>query len=280
MNYIIPITLTSLIVLFLTTIKREPVSAKGGAKPHIDRDAFTDIVRQVVIVFLSAMLAMWLTEYVENKTVKNRVQALTPQIQVSISSQTSQVGAEIKSAHESGETSDAAIRSQLRDIAKEIERDDMDLWEAMLYNESFLTTLDPMSYMHINIDFSQLRHTKNDLINTDFATADIEAVTDSIANYLYYCTDAAFCLSVLSEDIEFNLLALTMLEDEVFEKNIYYVNYNSCIDMLEEHFGTDMDEWKDKRQFGRTTVTREEFDEITAKYNEAQSQKEKLNNAA
>ena len=77
----------------------------------------------------------------------------------------------------------------------------MNLWETMLYNENFLTTLDPMSYMHLNMDFSQLKYIKNELFAVNISSADKQQICEKIANYLYYCTDTAFYLEYLSDDI-------------------------------------------------------------------------------
>ena len=68
----------------------------------------------------------------------------------------------------------------------------MNLWETMLYSENFLTVLAPMSYIPLNIDFSQLKYLKNILFAVNISSADKQQICKKIANCLYYCTDAAF----------------------------------------------------------------------------------------
>jgi len=255
MTYIIPITLLSLATLFLTTIKRVPVDggkrAKVTFRSAIDKDAFTDIIRQVVIVFLSALLAMWLTEYVEQKTTRNKVQSLAPQIQISMSSQVLQVGGEIRDICGKESTAGTSRDEQLAAIIKQIEMDDINLWEATLYNESFVSVVDPMSFMHLNIDLTKMKHIKEQLLRTDLSSATTQEICELIAEYLYYGTDAAFSLQFLAEDIEFNLLLLATLEDEHFESDIYYSQYNQVIKLLEDHFGCDLSAWEGKRQYSK-----------------------------
>ncbi len=270
MSYIIPITLFSVLILLLTTIKKvSPAeseekrveasgkhhsknSKKGYPKKHlsIDGAAFSNIIQQIVIVFLSALLAMSLTEYVEDKMNREQAAALMPQLQNSIITQFSKVGGEIKDIYDVLEEGETATDEQLLNVAKVIVDEDGAFMEAILYNENLVSTVAPMSYMFLNMDVSQMKKISSDLSEIDPENFDRQKTAELIAEYLYCCTDAAFSMEVLKEDITFDLVTLAMVEESVLKDNVYYELYTSYIEKLQTAFSVDLKSYEGKIRYG------------------------------
>lgn len=260
MSDIIIISVLSITVLLLTTHKIAPLSgkdAKNAKQSFFDKQAVLDVIQQLTIVFFSAMLAMWLTDYLETRNTREHVQSFLSPMQDSCISVFVDVDAKIKEYYKTEGSAQQGTDEQLYQIATEVINNEATLFETMLYNENFISTLHPLSYsmIHHNLDTqSTIRRQLNDF---DPNNLDRQETADLIAEYLFSLADAAFSMDCLMEDVEFCLPLLSTLDESILQDSIdnspFFQLYRLDLEMLESLFEVDLSAWKNYTRYTNTT---------------------------
>lgn len=251
MNYIV-IMVVSVVVLILTTHKVKPVKEVKGADkaPFFDRQALVDVIQQIVIVFLSALLAMGLTEYMEEKTAAERAEDYVNAMETACFAEYSELQREILDLYDTLEDPKANRDEQIKYLADFILDRENNLFETMLFHDELVSSLSPQSYLTLVDDMENAKLAQNRLAKLDLNTADRQVLADYIAQYLFYCMDTYFNLGAIdSNGIDFELSKLGMLTDEQLQNGVH-ADYNERIVMLEELFDVDLGKWYGYRRNG------------------------------
>ena len=259
MSDIIFISVLSVIVLLLTThkVKSPDNKDKKNAKQHFfDQQAVLDVIQQLTIVFLSAMLAMWLTDYLETRTTREHVQSFLSPMQDSCISVFVDVDEKIKEYYKSEDSGQQGTDEQLYLIATEAIKNEATLFETMLYNENFISTLHPLSYtmLHHNLDTQSTVRQK--LKGLDPDNLNRQETAELIAEYLFSLADAAFSMDCLREDVEFCLPLLAALDENTLHASIdnspFFQLYRMDLEMLESLFDVDLSVWENYSRYNNT----------------------------
>ena len=239
--------------MLLTTHKFKPIvkiKAKSGNKePFFDYDSLLNMVQQLVIVFISAVLAMALTEHLENKSAKEHVQSFVAPMQDSCVTQFSRINQNLYAKHTKAEEGTALTNEELYELVDLVKTSDSTLCETMIYNENFISVLSPSSYMFLNDSIENIKIIRSDLKNISADNMDRQFVAESIAKYLFYYTDTIFSLEALKNDIEFNLLMFTISDDNLIKNNMWFKTYREDVKKLEIIFSADLKEYENKCRY-------------------------------
>ncbi len=247
--YIIPITIISVVILLLTTHRSKKKVENNGKARFFDGESVVNVVQQLVIVFLSAMLAMWLTEYLEKKNTVEHVEAFASSMYLDYTGQLSNIHMDIKEVADLENEAEKGTDEQLLKIAKAVASNENSFFENMRYNDDFVTTLSPTSFMVLSIDFENMNRISNELKEVNAENLDRQKVSEQIADYLFYLSDAAFSFGLLRVDAEYDFVNLFFADQSLIEQDTIYTIYNMDIKFLQESFDVDLKDWENKRKY-------------------------------
>jgi hypothetical protein len=203
---------------------------------------FQDAVIQVAIVFLGVLLAMRITEFMNEKAEYSKAEAMMESLYFSHISKFSQIFGEINDLDVQSD-----MEKELDVLAKSVSASSSLLERESLLNDYMISTLTPVSMMQIGGSYE----------NIDRCIKKLEIVeskkdkTELIAEYCYYNCVLGFEYEVLRNEPDFELVSLVFDSNanETWEKSSYALMYSDCIDKLEESFNVDLSVWRGKKPF-------------------------------
>lgn len=250
--YIIIISILSISILLFTAWKQFQIDSSNSTnktkKPKqkhgfLSSESLLHIVQEVVIVFYSAILAIWLSGYVENIKTQNYVESLMEAACNSEINQISQVSGVLKDMISNN---NGTILDKTKSVNTIIKSKNSFI-ESVLQNDTVISQLNPLSYIsldicmeNISIDIAGLEdelklETLNELV-----------IADYIASYCYYSYEIAFYFDCISNDVDYNLWQLALIDSKIKSGTVYYSAYMDSLKDIEEIFGVELTEWKEK----------------------------------
>lgn len=204
------------------------------------------IFQEVIIVFFSAVLAIWLTQSVENYNNQRKVQSLLQASYFEKINQLSQVSGTFNDIVEDNLDEEYSIEDKVR-AAESIIKSHNDFTENILSNETVLSQINSSSYVllsicmeNITLDVAYLED------EMKCAEVDYQIIAEYAASYCFYSYNMAFYFECLSDDVNFNLLQLAFVDEEFKESSASYKAYIGTLNNIEIIFNTELSEWKER----------------------------------
>ena len=245
--YIIPVVICSTVALLLTVYHSRSATkekTQNQRSAHWDIDALRQIVREIIIVFLSAVVAIWLTSVQQQIEAKNKVEDFAKAlVQTSLFSYL-EMDWDIREISSQSELAEAELDEQLYDLAQSLAKNDAVFLETMLENENCVSVMRAATYCLLCVDMHQQKTLQEDLLGLDPQRIDRQDVCDQIAEYLYYNMKEPLLVSYLVEDAAAEPPTANSLPEGEFFNNMYYTTYVEDLNMLEATFGVDLSKWK------------------------------------
>lgn len=223
---------------------KEQRNTKKG-RGFFKSEQLISVFQEVIIVFLSAILAIWLTEFVNDYNTQKDISSL---MEVSCNAeitQLAQVSGTIKDIIENNHLKEYSLEDKMMS-ADSVIKSYNGFAENILSSERVMSQLTPISYTMLDICI--------ELINMDISYLEDELKQDEIdqqkiAKYMVsYCSISykmAFYFECLSKDIKFDLPKLALLSENEIKTSIYYKAYIDTLNGIGEIFDIDISEFKE-----------------------------------
>ena len=206
-----------------------------------------ETIIQVAIVFLGAFLAMSITEHMEKKAAYNSAESMMDALYFSQTNKFSQIYYEI---HNLDAKED--VEKNLDGLVKSVQASSSLMERESLLNDYVLSTLTPGTIMSLSTSYENLDHCTKKL---EIVESTEEKVTQ-IVEYCYHNCVLSFEYEVLRQDPSYEILILA-LDDAtgaVWENSTQSEMYTICIDKLEEVFGVDLTEWRERKPYSQKSI--------------------------